>query len=138
MKSRIKPSYDDDGRMKNKDRVKKREYERLKEMVETLAPEYEAVADPLIESLAFQTVGMMELQHIIHTSKDGFTERYRNGATQYGKKESSEAKAYNSLSKTCTQTRSQLMSLVMKNVTPKAETEDKLMMFLGGRNGNVR
>lgn len=124
--------------MTNKDRVRKREYERLSEMIETLVPEYEALADPLIESLAFQIVGMMELEHIIHTSKDGFTEKYRNGATQYGKKESSEAKAYSSLAKTCSQTRAQLMSLVMKNVTPKADTEDKLMMFLGDRNRNAR
>ena len=128
IKKSIDPVFDYEGKILNKDEMIKREAERMKGLISEVAPEQLPVVKPVIESLAFQTVALKELEEILKLK--GFTEEYQNGANQCGIKESSESRSYNALAKTCLGYRKQLMELIQKNAA-KAD-QDELMAFLSG------
>lgn len=66
----------------------------------------------LIENAAFMSVTLQDLQDSIN--KNGVTEEYRNGATQFGIKKSSEVEIYNSMIKNYSSVIKQLTDLLPK------------------------
>jgi len=73
----------------------KKEYERLIELFENMPNREKALIEPLIDNAAFMKVELSNLQKQI--TEEGCSEQYKNGANQFGYKESAKLKAYNSL-----------------------------------------
>lgn len=125
----LKPKFDSEGNVINKDAMIAREEKRLLELFKDLPEDKLIVAVPIMKSIAFMTVAMIELEAILKIK--GFVEEYCNGQSQFGLKESSESKAYISLSKVCLSYRKQLLD-VLKASGSKLEA-DELMSFLAGK-----
>jgi len=128
LKKSIKPVFDPDGNVLNKDEMINREKERLLQIFKEYSPEKMVAATPIISTVAFQTVAMIELESIL--KKKGFVEEYKNGENQFGLKESSESKSYINLARTCLTYRKQLLDMLDKGMS-KADT-DELLEFLSG------
>ena len=71
---------------------------KLQEIFKDLSVENRAIVDKTIESVAFMTVELQDLEKTI--TANGLIEEYRNGAYQKGTKVSSLANNYNSIKKT--------------------------------------
>ena len=71
---------------------------KLQEIFKDLSADNKAVVDKTIESVAFMTVELQDLEKTI--TANGLIEEYRNGAYQKGTKVSSLANNYNSIKKT--------------------------------------
>lgn len=125
----LKPKFDSEGNVTNKDAMIAREEKRLLELFKDLPEDKLIVAVPIMKSIAFMTVAMIELEAILKIK--GFVEEYCNGQNQFGLKESSESKTYISLSKVCLSYRKQLLD-VLKASGSKLEA-DELMSFLAGK-----
>ena len=69
----------------------------LKKIYEELSEEKMSLAIPLIENAAFIEIEMKKLQECIKL--EGSVDEYKNGANQYGKKQSANLQSYNSLVK---------------------------------------
>lgn len=128
LKKSIKPEFDYEGRITNKDKMISREIERMTTLFEGIPADKMVVALPIIKTVAFQTVAMIELENILKIK--GFVEEYKNGENQFGLKESSESKSYINLARACLAYRKQLIDMLAKNAG-KAD-QDELMAFLAG------
>lgn len=90
----------------------KREITRLNGLFKMLDPKKKKAVDSLIKNAAFMTVTLEDLQEEIN--EKGVTERYQNGANQFGVKKSSAVEVYNSMIKNHVQVMKQLTDLLPK------------------------
>lgn len=95
---------------KSKDKRIKAEIERLSTLFEKAAENQRNIIAPLIQNSAFMRVTLEDLQEIIN--RDGVIDEYRNGATQYGTKQSATLQSYNALIKNYTTVQKQLLQLL--------------------------
>lgn len=129
LKNSVKPSFDENGKLLNKDAIIKREKERMQKLFQDFDPVQMVAINPMIDTIAFQTAAIIELEAILKLK--GFIEEYYNGANQYGIKESSESKAYTALAKLRLSYLKQLNDVLTKNAS-KVD-QDELMQFLNTR-----
>ena len=99
----------------NKDKRIKKEIKRLGEIFENLPEDKKKIAKSIIENVAFMTVTLEDLQQAIN--EKGVVEEYRNGANQFGIKESSEVKIYNTMIKNHTNSINKLFDLIKNETT---------------------
>jgi len=83
-----------------------------------------AVATSLIDRAAFLTISLQDLETEIN--QQGWTEKYQNGATQYGVKRSAAADTHVSLTKNLTSIIKQLLDMT----PPERRQESRLAAFL--------
>ena len=76
----------------SKDEKIKKEIKRLTKIFENLDKNKLATVQSLIKIAAFMAVSLDELQEIIN--KEGYTHEYKNGANQYGIKQSAESELH--------------------------------------------
>lgn len=74
-----------------------KEYDKLCELYQDLAENKKKLMQPLIQNASFMKVTLEELQTTIN--QEGATDEYCNGANQFGRKQSANIQAYNSLIK---------------------------------------
>ena len=77
--------------------IAKNEIERISKLFSTMTVEQKELVKPLIENAGFMSATLDELRHEINTK--GVKEKYKNGANQYGYKDSVEVKTYNAMIK---------------------------------------
>ena len=78
----------------------KREKARIKRALSDLDKNKLAVVSPLIDTVAFTTVSIEELQQQIN--ENGYTVEYKNGENQFGTKQSDEVKTLLAMQKNLT------------------------------------
>ena len=105
-----------------------KEYKRLGGLFKDLEDGKRKLIDKLLREAAFLAVMLDELRHII--SRDGVTDTYRNGATQYGSKPSAAAQTYDKLLNTFSKTMAQLRKELPEEVN---EETNELYAFCLGR-----
>ena len=99
--------------------------EKLKTAFKQLDPNTYNVVQNLIESVAFMSVELKDLEGVI--SVNGQIETYRNGAYQTGYKKSASSEAYNSMKKTYLADIKVLADLIGANAK---DFNDELMDFI--------
>ncbi len=108
----------------------KKEQRRLRRLFRDIDDKKKKLVDTTIEDVAFMTVTMQDLREKI--TRDGTTARYKNGANQYGTKQSPESQLYLQMSQKQTQAMKILVDCLPKNEKPKA-MEDDFDEFVKGR-----
>jgi len=98
----------------------KREITRLGKVFKTLDKNKLATVQSLIKIAAFNAVSLDELQEIIN--QDGYTHEYKNGANQYGIKQSAEAELHIQMTRNQTTIIKQLADLC----PPMADANNEL------------
>ena len=93
----------------------KNEKDRLIIYFEKLSERELAIITPMIENAAFMRITLEDLRKVI--IEEGVTERYQNGANQFGNKQSASLQAYNMIVKT--------YSALMKNLFSYLPYESK-------------
>ena len=88
----------------------KKEKGRLSKVFKTLDKNKLATVQPLINTAAFIAVTLEELQEIINT--EGYISEYKNGANQYGKKQSEAVEIHIQMTRNLTTIIKQLADLV--------------------------
>lgn len=124
----IKPNFDKEGKLKNKEELINEKIAELNETYEDVDAKRRKNVDVLIPKAAFMSVSMMELEKIINIK--GYTEAYQNGANQSGTKECTEVKIYNTLAKNHLSYIKQLDDILKDSGSGK--DSDELMDFLSG------
>lgn len=122
-----KPSFDEDGKLKNKEKLINEKIAELSETYKDVDAKRRKNVDILIPKAAFMSVSMMELEKIINIK--GYTEAYQNGATQSGVKECTEVKIYNTFAKNNLSYVKQLDDILKDSA---GRDSDELMDFLSG------
>jgi len=79
---------------------------------------------PLLENAAFMKVTLEDLQQEI--IRDGATEQYRNGETQYGVKQSAALQSYNTTIKNY----AAVIRTISQMLPPAVEGENRLQAFM--------
>ena len=92
-------------------RIKEEEKLILK-LLHKMEPDRKKSASSLIQNAAFMAITLQDLQKDIN--ENGTTERYQNGANQYGIKKSSSVEIYNVMIKNYSQTMKQIHDLLPK------------------------
>ena len=87
----------------------KKEKARLKNVFKNLDKNKLTTVAPLISTAAFMAVTLDELQEIIN--KEGYVSEYKNGANQYGKKQSEAVEIHISMTRNLTTVIKQLADL---------------------------
>lgn len=109
---------------KNKDLDKatriKKEISRLNKLVKKVDEKKKKAIVSLINNAAFMAVTLEDLQ--VEINENGVTEKYKNGANQYGVKKSSAVEVYNAMIKNHMQVMKQLTDLLPKE-DPKNEDD---------------
>lgn len=108
------------------------EISRISILFEEIATNQRTIVTPLIQNAGFMKVTLEDLQAIINT--EGVTDEYKNGANQYGVKQSATLQSYNALVKNYAaviKTLSQLLPPEKKTVapfswTPREKTEEEI------------
>ena len=77
-----------------------KEFRKLKKIIKHLDKDKKNIAMPLIENIAFCIIQLEELRAIV--KRDGYFERYQNGANQHGFKKSVASDMINQVGKTYT------------------------------------
>ena len=113
-------------KMTKETRIKRRIKE-LWEIYEPLPENKKKIAGPLIENAAFMEISLQELQESLN--KNGYTETYQNGATQTGKKGSSDLSAYNNLMKSYVAVSGKLEAM-LKDIPVDSDKKSKLEQFM--------
>ncbi|MCL2215781.1 MAG: hypothetical protein FWB91_02045 [Defluviitaleaceae bacterium] len=98
----------------------KKEITRLNRVFKCLDKNKLATVQSLIKAAAFNAVTMDELQEIINV--EGYTQEYKNGANQFGIKQSAEVEIYISMTRNQTTIIKQLADLA----PPEARKNSKL------------
>lgn len=107
----------------------KREMTRLNRLIKELDDKKKRAVVSLIKNAAFMTVTLEDLQEEIN--ENGVTEKYQNGANQFGIKKSSAVEVYNAMIKNYMQVMKQLTDLLPKDVT--REEDDGFDNFVNSR-----
>ena len=92
-----------------KDEKVKKEVTRLKKVFENLDENKLATTQSLIRIAAFMAITLDELQEIIN--QDGYTHEYKNGANQFGIKQSAEAELHIAMTRNYSTIIKQLLDL---------------------------
>ena len=92
----------------------------LKEIYSELSEDKLKIVLPLIENAAFIENEMRKLQEII--TAEGTVDDYKNGANQFGKKQSANLQSYNALVKSYNMINSRLEAML----PPKAKDKGRL------------
>lgn len=110
----------------------KREIARLKKLFKDIDENKKKLVFSTIDDVAFMTITMQDLRENI--IRDGTTCEYKNGANQYGTKQSPDAQLYLQLSQKNTQAMKILVDCLPKTEKPKATLpEDDFDDFVEGR-----
>jgi hypothetical protein len=96
----------------------KAEIKRLNGLFRGMDAKTKKVVKPLIENAAFMSVTLEDLQN--HINLHGVTDKYQNGANQWGTKKSPEVEIHLQMTKNHTQIMKQLSDLLPK-ATPKTK-----------------
>ena len=109
---------------KNK-RIKK-EITKLNKIFKDIEEDRKKAVQKLIENVAFMAATLEDLQNEIN--EKGFIETYKNGENQFGTKESSAIKIYNSLIRNYNVSLKQLLDqLPDDNLQPQADDFDEFL-----------
>ncbi len=122
--------YDSISSYLEKEKEIKKEKARLKRQFSKIDKAKKNLVDTTIEDVAFMTVVMRELRDKI--VRDGTTATYKNGANQYGTKQSPDAQLYLQMSQKQTAAMKILIDCLPKMEKPKQE-EDGFDTFLQER-----
>lgn len=106
----------------------KKEESRLKLLFGKIEPKSKSLAKDLIQNAAFLSVTLSELQKKINLN--GVTEKYQNGANQFGTKISSDAMVYNTMVKNFSNIIKQLTDFLPKDKRPETDGFDD---FINGK-----
>jgi hypothetical protein len=101
---------------------------RIFERAETVSPQQLEVISGVIHNAGWMRIQLDVLREKIN--KDGFTERYQNGANQFGLKESTEIRIFNQMIKNY---KDMIVTLSKLIPAAEAETRDELMDFIRDR-----
>jgi len=104
----------------------KREVTRLRGIFRDLDANKKKAVEPLIRNAAFTTVSLDELQAAINAN--GFTEEYKNGENQFGRKQSEEVKTHIAMTKNLTA----IIKTLAELTPPERSKDSKLDTFLKG------
>ena len=107
----------------------KTELSKLKKLFKSAPESVKKLTQPLIENAAFMAEQLDILQEEI-TKAGSWTETYRNGANQTGKKMSAAAQAYNQLIKNYSKVIKDLYSYLPEQAVTSAATEDEFQRFI--------
>lgn len=105
-------------------RLTEKEYKRLAEQFKGLEEGKRKLVDKLLQEAAFLSVTLAELRQVI--SRDGVTDTYRNGATQYGNKPSAAVQTYDKLLNTY----SKVIAQLLKELPEENEAGNELLDFI--------
>ena len=97
------------------------ELKRITERFEKADGNAKAIVAPLIQNAAFMKVTLEDLQEIINA--EGVTDEYKNGANQYGIKQSATLQSYNALIKNYASVIKTLASILPPEEKPQAKTK---------------
>lgn len=111
---------------KSKDSKLTKKINKLRKVFKEINPNIQAVTEDLIEEASFMAVLLEDLRE--HIRIHGIKEEYKNGANQYGYKQSVEAKQYNELIGKYRAIINQLTTLVCKELNTE-EDDDELSEF---------
>ena len=81
----------------NREKYVKKEVKRLTKLFETIPDDQKEVVKQLIQNAGFMSATLDELMNTIN--ENGIKEEYKNGANQFGYKDSVEVKTYNAMIK---------------------------------------
>lgn len=109
----------------------KREVSRLKKLFKDIDENKKKLVFSTIEDVAFMTITMQDLREII--IREGTTVEYKNGANQYGTKQSPDAQLYLQLSQKQTQAMKILVDCLPKTEKVKKATDDGFDAFVHER-----
>lgn len=109
----------------------KKEVNRLKRLFKNIDENKKKLVYATIEDIAFLTVTMKELRENI--IRVGTTVEYKNGANQYGTKQSPDAQLYLQMSQKQTQAMKILIDCMPKTEKVKKEPEDDFEEFVLNR-----
>ena len=109
----------------------KQEIARLNGLLENIDDKKKNAVISLIKNAAFMSVTLEDLQKEIN--EKGVTEKYKNGANQFGVKKSSAVEVYNTMIKNHVQVVKQLTDLLPKEVTDGKEGNDGFDAFVADR-----
>lgn len=105
------------------------EYRRLKKLYSKIKGNKLKLVLKLISRAAFMAVTLADLE--VYIAENGVTEEYQNGATQKGKKKSSEVEVYNAMVKNYASVIKELSGLLPQPVS--GEKGDGFEDFVNGR-----
>ena len=112
---------------KTKEQLIRKELNRIKKLFDGADANQFAISKPLLETAAFLSVSLVELQEEIN--KNGYTEEYQNGANQFGTKQSEAVKTHIAMTKNLT--------AIVKNLCdmlpPEKRKESRLSALRGGQ-----
>ncbi len=108
-----------------------KEVRRLKRLFKDIDDNKKKLVYTTIEDIAFLTITMKELRENI--VREGTTVEYKNGANQYGTKQSPDAQLYLQMSQKQTQAMKILIDCMPKREKVSKETEDDFDDFVSGR-----
>ncbi len=104
----------------------KAEMRRLNSLFKNMPKDTKKVVKSLIENAAFMSVTLSELQE--HINLNGVTDKYQNGANQWGTKKSPEVEIHISMTKNHTAVMKQLADLLPKHAPqPKNDGFDEFV-----------
>lgn len=109
----------------------KKEVRRLKRLFKDIDDNKKKLVYTTIEDIAFLTITMKELRENI--VREGTTVEYKNGANQYGTKQSPDAQLYLQMSQKQTQAMKILIDCMPKREKVSKEPEDDFDDFVSGR-----
>ena len=112
------------GELTQEDR-KKKKLRKYRQTYKNIPEKKRIIADPLIDNAAFMEVELEDLQKII--TENGASEEYKNGENQYGKKQSADLQAYNSLVKSYNAVNQRLEAMLPKDDPPDRSKLKELM-----------
>ena len=108
----------------------KAEQKKLKSIISQLPEDLVKITEGLVEDASFMAEQLEKLREYIN--ENGWSEEYKNGANQFGKKNSTEADSYIKLQKSYAATIKQITDLLPKgSEVPAAASE--IMDFLSTR-----
>ena len=108
----------------------KKEVNRLKKLFKDIDENKKELVFTTIEDVGFMTITMQDLREQI--IREGTTVEYKNGANQYGTKQSPDAQLYLQLSQKQTQAMKILVDCLPKNTVTKV-VSDGFEEFVNGR-----
>ena len=120
----LKDNKDDKDNENNKDISKdvKKEERKIKKNLNFLTKEQLKINEDLIHNVAFMSVTLRNLTKEI--SINGVKEKYKNGANQWGYKDTTEVKTYNNMFKNYQSAMKQLNELIPANLLNNNEDDE--------------
>lgn len=108
----------------------KKEQKKLKSIVAQLPEDLVQITEGLVEDASFMAEQLEKLRAYI--DENGWSEEYKNGANQFGKKNSTEADSYIKLQKLYASTIKQLTDLLPKS-SEVSSAASEIMDFMDRR-----